>query len=747
MTMLTRGQAGALLGVVLLVQLLYLRPWARHLPRRSATDVALEEASGALLHLKRPIIDQTHVEEDLLRELRKLSRLLEGSGARAPKPGASNLFKHLAGVRHNYTDDEPGDCAFCRLGVSGRRCRVPTSTVLAAEHARATYCGAGARCLLATDLHTLEATDSEGCMPIADIDNPEHRARTADSPAVCGTRTRFDRCLCGPARIDVPCGEGGRVREASCDHICQWALAPHPQKAKLSREPPKELAEGLFETFAFRSEQEGMNAGGVHHYEPPPYEHVKGYYEGVGVTMFSGGERFVMVFLNALYIRIVLGSTIPIQLWRQLGEGDPTPEMLELSTQYSIEHCRVTASNGGLQHFNWQDRWTKPSSDGGRHNVLTEHMLPVAFKPVPPLLSRFETVIWFDDDALPIEDPIGLLRLRASANIRNIGHPARGAAKHGGAEEGSAGSGDADADEKNQQHEAATGSEAGDAADEPMPPDATVGTNQHIFELRGNYAPDGGKPEEYSAVFYRDIWTMWHDADIWNYIRWPSHFRHYPAQDSGVFIVSKAANAGDGFRGLATAAYMSAHHKIYYPAIYESVDKGLEAIGTGDKDVFQVAFLAKEIPFRMMGPMFFVGKRRVNCGHSMGQPDETGQLSVIHMNGLKYTYKNYQAGHFDDRKGFASRVAHLSQNKTPSVHIPNSCDGVTKSTVYWDTKKQKEPETMCARFQRNRSSRARPHHIDWDFEDMFLAHLQRVYSAPYVQQFVENVRADAAEAA
>ena len=135
------------------------------------------------------------------------------------------------------------------------------------------------------------------------------------------------------------------------------------------------------------------------------------------------------------------------------------------------------------------------------------------------------------------------------------------------------------------------------------------------------------RPSNVSAVFWPDYWTLLWDAKIWDSIGgWPfGEQRHVPSQDSGLMVICKSCGA---FHPLALAFYFNYHSQTYYPGIYFGhfqekrcrggvCTSGHDVPGMGDKDTFQIAWLALHEQFIMMPPASIGGtllpKRRLVC--------------------------------------------------------------------------------------------------------------------------------------
>ena len=362
------------------------------------------------------------------------------------------------------------------------------------------------------------------------------------------------------------------------------------REARALRERTEELFKSLVDSFREHRPRDENDTSVLKTYRPPMWEAVKRHYAGEGIVFCTGGLRLSAALAVAVFIRKELRSVLPMEIWRSADELPPTPQMIERCEALDI-FFRVFPDEFGFGVFTWGDRWRRwedhpkddkdPIHDSGWFHVLSDRAGYVALKPYAALASSFDRVIFFDDDALPLADPVLLLQLL------------------------------------------------------------------------------GDK----TAVFWRDLWSLYHDAPIWNEIPFPGGVPteedphpSAPSQDSGVFVVCKSCGGGKGFAALARATYLNFHHKTFYPAIYRggfwgNNGTGYQAWGAGDKDTFQIAWMAeRDAPYRMMGMVGMVGGVPGRCAATMGQPDETGRTVVLHMNSHKLHYADFKRGFWEQTK-------------------------------------------------------------------------------------------------
>ncbi|KAJ9473190.1 hypothetical protein DIPPA_23797 [Diplonema papillatum] len=527
----------------------------------------------------------------------------------------------------------------CRLTTTGRRCVFPFLSDPDSEfHTRCIGEGDG-YCAVSVNVSTGVVLEKQPC-GLACVDSGPY---STDFTTTCNAG---QTCSCVQG-LTVPCGQ---TRKARCSDVCEAAFRrdSHPAIPSV-RYPDAALCRDLTESFLEAAPFDESDITQLKKYNPTSWQEASKYFKGTGIVIGSGGSRLPTAVSNALYIRLVVKSNMPIQIWHAEDEQMPSKGMLLISAMHGISHFRLT-KQCGYGSFKWEKRWAKNGEF-----VLPERTGKVVLKPFVVALSTFSTVVYFDDDALPAVDPTSMVRLL----------------------------------------------------------------------------------DEHSAVFWRDIWTLWKDASIWTVLDWPGNkLRSYPAQDSGVFIVCKSCKYG--WEALATAAYLNFHHLTYYPALYNGGFKanknGVDAIGSGDKDTFQVAWIARSARGRMMGPVYFVGKLDDDCGAVLGQSDEDGVVWVVHLNGHKPKYWEWQDGTMQQLGQRGLGLQQVCKLKKPAR--PNRYDGRTRTQVKW-----KEPEdgnTYCLRFHKQ-VTEPLSEHIPWDLEGSIYNHTLLQFSQPWMADYMFTV--------
>eukprot|EP01059_Diplonema_ambulator_P030409 TRINITY_DN5205_c0_g1_i2.p1 TRINITY_DN5205_c0_g1~~TRINITY_DN5205_c0_g1_i2.p1 ORF type:complete len:473 (+),score=148.96 TRINITY_DN5205_c0_g1_i2:202-1419(+) len=387
-------------------------------------------------------------------------------------------------------------------------------------------------------------------------------------------------------------------------------------------------------------------------YVAPQYKRASG---RTGIVIASGGSRLPSAVSNALFIKTVIKSRLPIEIWSDTKEKEPAGLLRLVAAAHDISFHRFP-EGCGYDKFRWNsDRWEK----NGKH-VLPEHAGRVVLKPLALLFSSFETVISIDDDAIPVVDPLDLL----------------------------------------------------------------------------TYAK---KPAD-SGIFWRDIWSLWKDADIWTKlgVDFPGgRARHYPSQDSGVIVIRKAT--GKGWEALCAANYLNYHHKVYYPAIYNggyrTEKNGYEAIGAGDKDTFQVAWILKAEPHTMMGPVVFIGREGENCGGSLGQPNPDGKVTVIHLNGHKFRYSDWAAGLWT-KWGASSLGLEDVLSLRRAETLANRYDGRARTQVTWKT--PTHGHSYCLKWHKQEVAKLSTH-ISWDVQQVLTDHSEHIFASPYITEYMADI--------
>ena len=168
-----------------------------------------------------------------------------------------------------------------------------------------------------------------------------------------------------------------------------------------------------------------------------------------------------------------------------------------------------------------------------------------------------------------------------------------------------------------------------------------------IFQIRRNNT---------SAVFWPDLWTLLNDAKIWDAVGgWPFPDPKIAAsQESGIMVVCKSCGA---WRPLALAFYFNFHESVYYPAMYfghfrergcRKCGRGHSVPGIGDKDTFQIAWIALKEGFKMMPPASLGGtllpQRELVCGTSFLHRSNEDRFIALHHNSNKWWWKDFESG-------------------------------------------------------------------------------------------------------
>eukprot|EP01062_Namystynia_karyoxenos_P024458 TRINITY_DN19539_c0_g1_i3.p1 TRINITY_DN19539_c0_g1~~TRINITY_DN19539_c0_g1_i3.p1 ORF type:complete len:353 (+),score=56.44 TRINITY_DN19539_c0_g1_i3:356-1414(+) len=351
--------------------------------------------------------------------------------------------------------------------------------------------------------------------------------------------------------------------------------------------------------------------------------------------MFAGGSgTLAQGLLSALWIRRKLQCQLPIEIWRLATERTPTRGMIEATAPLGIAH-RVIPCGVSKRTTN---KYT--------------------FKPLALLLSGFETVIFFDSDAIPVRDPAELASLPAASNA--------------------------------------------------------------------------------SGIFWPDLWTLLRDAKIWSALPggWPGGAsQYYPAQESGVMVISKAAG---GWSPLLLATMFNYYHQAYYPAVYDGRWHGSH--GGGDKDTFQVAWLARGRRYRMMPPAGLVGPTLASvgrggsgvCGCTIAQHAEAGKVAVLHHNANKWRYSDWQAGVL--RHGLHLESLSVLRNPADANHADGmddfgsaSISSLGRSGIAW-----------CVLYNKPTTVTSLSSHLGWDPGKEIAAFIEVTYSTLWMRDYMSK---------
>ena len=195
-----------------------------------------------------------------------------------------------------------------------------------------------------------------------------------------------------------------------------------------------------------------------------------------------------------------------------------------------------------------------------------------------------------------------------------------------------------------------------------------------------------------SAIFWPDYWTLLWDAKIFDAIGgWPyGGAKVAPSQDSGLMVVCKSCG---GWKPLALAFFFNYHNDIYYPAIYTGHFKekacsgkcgnGHTVPGAGDKDTFQIAWMAMKLPFKMMPASALGGtilpKRGLLCGTSFLHKNEQGIILAVHHNSNKWWWKDFASGKWAQSRN-SLHLSYQASYVNPSTAF--RADGINVCTVF-----------------------------------------------------------------
>ena len=434
-------------------------------------------------------------------------------------------------------------------------------------------------------------------------------------------------------------------------------------------EQANQIAEDFFSSAMLHAPANESDLKSVLHFVPPSYEAHKEFFGGVGVVMTSGGKRLPSAIGSAMYMRMELHSNIPVEIWYDSSETEPTHELISICESQDIFLRRIP-ENYGLQRFHWERRWTRLSVDKNRRSfseVLPASAVYMALKPYAILLSSFDTVIFLDDDAIPIVDPLYLHQIMQT--------------------------------------------------------------------------------EKRSAVFFRDIWSLFHDAAIWSIIPFPgdNNGDHpvFPSQDSGVLGICKSCNHGAGYASLARTLYLNVHHFVFYPALYHggkwSNPGGHVAFGTGDKDTFQVGWLLQQEKYSLMGPVTLIGGKKGKCGATLGQPGPDGRIVAIHMNSIKMSWKDWKDRKWEEKQRFKKHGFLLSKIfRLQKAEHANFADGQTRKAVVW-AGVAGSGAARCIRFFHQFSEADLPAELGYDLDHAMHSVFSDVFQAPWMAEYMRSV--------
>eukprot|EP01063_Lacrimia_lanifica_P040123 TRINITY_DN8994_c0_g1_i2.p1 TRINITY_DN8994_c0_g1~~TRINITY_DN8994_c0_g1_i2.p1 ORF type:complete len:720 (+),score=193.05 TRINITY_DN8994_c0_g1_i2:285-2444(+) len=270
-----------------------------------------------------------------------------------------------------------------------------------------------------------------------------------------------------------------------------------------------------------------------------------------------------------------------------------------------------------------------------------------------------------------------------------------------------------------------------------------------IFEQRG---------QGESAVFFPDLWTLLYDAKIFDSVPWPHEGNIGPSQESGVMVICKSCG---GYRPLALSFYYNYYSDVFYEAIYfghyndrpggRRGKHGHGAPGRGDKDTFQIAWLAAGAAFTMMGPAALGGvplEQGLLCGSSFIHRSHTGKFLALHHNSNKWSWRDFHKGLFVASK-HALHLSHFAAYRNPAEAFHADGIDLFKSVTYSnraDAGKQKPPEgtRWCIVYKGEVDMDTIESYTGWDPQAVLAQYVSTVYTAPWLVQWVlENTRESA----
>uniref|UniRef100_A0A7S1IK31 Uncharacterized protein n=1 Tax=Eutreptiella gymnastica TaxID=73025 RepID=A0A7S1IK31_9EUGL len=238
-----------------------------------------------------------------------------------------------------------------------------------------------------------------------------------------------------------------------------------------------------------------------------------------------------------------------------------------------------------------------------------------------------------------------------------------------------------------------------------------------------------------TAVFWRDFWTLQRNASIWQHVGgWPGgHSEYHPSQESGILMVCKSCG---GWSPLLLCWYFNFHHQLYYDAIYKGRYHGSH--GEGDKDTFQVAWQALEVPFQMMHPPAVIGPliedppRKV-CGGTIAQLDWQRRLLVMHHNANKWRYSDWVSSRFETLG--MSHFAQL-QHEEEANHA-DGMDDLHSAEIYTY---QRQGIGWCVTYNLPTHIRPLQEVLGYDLERRFIDLISLVYDSEMIQEFIASTK-------
>eukprot|EP01059_Diplonema_ambulator_P005551 TRINITY_DN152_c0_g3_i2.p1 TRINITY_DN152_c0_g3~~TRINITY_DN152_c0_g3_i2.p1 ORF type:complete len:740 (+),score=211.98 TRINITY_DN152_c0_g3_i2:618-2837(+) len=256
-----------------------------------------------------------------------------------------------------------------------------------------------------------------------------------------------------------------------------------------------------------------------------------------------------------------------------------------------------------------------------------------------------------------------------------------------------------------------------------------------------------------SAVFWPDFWTLLWDANIWSAVGgWPfGEQRNVASQDSGLMVVCKSCG---GWKPLALAFYFNYYSDVYYYAIYNghwqeqmcrdgNCVLGHDVPGAGDKDTFQVAWLALNEPYTMLIPASICGamlpKRNLVCGSSFIHRNHLHEGIALHHNSNKWWWGDFIAGRWTHwRTGLHLKHVSSFMNHSEAYFADGMNDwrSVTYSTR-GDAGKQNPPPgaRWCLIYRGQVRTQRLTEDLGWDIEQVLVEYYTKLYSTPWMVEW------------
>ncbi|KAJ9452778.1 hypothetical protein DIPPA_34170 [Diplonema papillatum] len=189
----------------------------------------------------------------------------------------------------------------------------------------------------------------------------------ADPPSVDPNfcESEFDTCPCTPL-VTYQCG---KVRHANCTDACDAYLRylSRPPSFPTLHSPNADLCSKLFDSWRAFAPARPEDVGRLRNYTAPPFDEVKRHFAGTGIVIASGGRRLPSAIALALFIRNVLKSTLPIEIWLAEDEPPPSTDMLFILHAHDVTFFQLTEDCGYFR-FRWTKRWRTR----GEKNVMSD---------------------------------------------------------------------------------------------------------------------------------------------------------------------------------------------------------------------------------------------------------------------------------------------------------------------------------------------------------------------------------------